>query len=464
MSDRVVGPAPVGVLSVHAVIGLATFALTQFFWSRTLGIVPQAINWFDDVVAVGLGVLALTRAPRPSWLSRAWSVPLTIFVVVALTGALANAVPLGRAVLGLRGVLIYLPVYYALVQSNLDRQHVKRILAAVFVIALAQLPLQFLEFALGVARVGFDFSILDDIAVGTFGPGMANAMGLFMIPFVCLGVGLWLTGRGRQWLVYSTVFAACLVLSSGRAAMMMLPVFLLWMAAQAVGWRRLASPRNLVALVTAGAVIVASADVYYRVTSGAGFLERLSPSVLLQEQVAYSPKAASRLAYYPITFQVLATEAASPWIGLGPGNYASGAGYLTNAPGLNLIRDVFGQWETGRETALNSQFLTSLGEFGIVGVLAFYAMIGLLVRRTLAVYRKEQDRLMRVALIAIAIAQMVFVVGTLVEPVWEDQVLAFPFWLGSALVTKLAESSSSSTAGNAISMYSTVANSLPKDD
>lgn len=463
MSNRV-NPGRVGVLSAHAVIILTAFALTQFFWSRTLGIVPQAVNWLDDVVAVGLGVLALTRTPRSLWLSRAWCVTLTIFVVVALTGAVANAVPLGRTLLGLRGVLIYLPVYYAVVQSNLDRQHIKRILGAVFVIALVQLPLQLLEFALGVARVGFDFSILDDVAVGTFGPGMANAMGLFMIPFVCLGVGLWLIGRGRRWLLCSTIFGACLVLSSGRAAMMMLPVFLVWMAALAVGWRRLASPKNLFALVTAGAVIVASADVYYRVTSGAGFLERLSPAVLLQEQVAYSPKAASRLAYYPITFQVLATEAASPWIGLGPGNYASGAGYLTNAPGLNLIRDVFGQWETGRETALNSQFLTSLGEFGILGVLAFYVMIGLLVRRTLTVYRCEQDPIMRIALIAIAIAQMVLIVGTLVEPVWEDQVLAFPFWLGSALVTKLAESSSRSNSDDATSNYSTVPNPLPNDN
>ena len=464
MSDRIAPLNRIGLLSANAVIALTIFALTQFFWSRTLGIVPQAVNWLDDVVAVGLGVLALTRTPRSSSLSRAWSLPLTVFVVVALTGAIANAVPPGRTVLGLRGVLIYLPVYYAVVQSNLDRRDIKKILGAIFLIALVQLPLQLIEFALGVARVGFDFSILDDVAVGTFGPGMANAMGLFMIPFVCLGVGLWLVGRGRQWLLYSIVFGACLVLSSGRAAMMMLPVFLIWMAALAVGWRKLASPRNLFSLITAGVVIVASADVYYRVTSGAGFLERLSPAVLLQEQVAYSPKAASRLAYYPITFQVLATEAASPWIGLGPGNYASGAGYLTNAPGLNLIRDVFGQWETGRETALNSQFLTSLGEFGILGVLAFYIMIGLLVRRTLTVYRSEQDQLMRVALVAIAIAQVVLIVGTLVEPVWEDQVLAFPFWLGSALVTKLAESSSRSTTDDVASDYSTIANPLPNDN
>jgi len=418
---------------------LTTLALTQFLWSRSLGVVPQAFNWLDDLLVVGLGFLALTRRPRPVPLSHLWAGALAVFLVVALTGTLANEVPAGRALLGLRGVLLYLPLYYAVVVANIDRGGVRAVLAVLVGLALVQFPVQVVEFLWGIVRFGLDFGSLADFAVGTFGTGLANALGLFMVPFVALGVGMWSVGAGARWLLAAVAFGASLVLSSGRAAALLAPVGIVVILGMTHGWRWLASSRQLGRLALIAAVILVAGEAYYRSTSGAGLLARLSPQVLLQEQLTYSSESSARLAYYPVTWEVLASEAASPWIGLGPGNYASGAGYLTNAPGLNLIRDVFGQWETDRETALNSQLLTSLGEFGILGVGSFFLMLALLLRRTLAVHAREGDPRSRVVLGAIAIGQGVFMIGTLVEPVWEDQVIALPFWLVTALVTTMVQ-------------------------
>jgi hypothetical protein len=422
------------------VIGLITvLTLTQFLWTRTLGLAPQPFNWIDDLLVLGIGGLALTRVPRPVPLSHAWAWALGAFALIALASALGNGVSAGRAILGMRGVVLYLPLYYAVVVASLDRDGVHAVLAVLLGLALLQLPVQMLQFLWGITRFGLDFAALGDIAVGTFGEGMANALGLFMVPFVALGVGLWLVGGGPKWLAAAAAFGVSLILSSGRAAALLAPVGIVAILGMTLGWRWLASPRQLVRLAAVAGVLVIAGEVYYRSTSGAGLAQRLSPAVLLREQLTYSPESSSRLAYYPVTWEVLATEAFSPWIGLGPGNYASGAGYLTNAPGLNLIRDVFGQWETDRETALNSQLLTSLGEFGILGLATFYLMLTLLLRRTLIVHARESDLRLRVLLGAIAVGQGVFIVGTLVEPVWEDQVLALPFWLTAALVTKLGQ-------------------------
>lgn len=421
------------------IAAITVLALTQFLWTRTLGFAPQAFNWLDDLLVLALGGLALTRRPRPVPLSHAWASALGVFVVIALASALANGVPPGRAILGMRGVVLYLPLYYAVVVANLDRHGVRAVLAVLLGLALLQLPAQVLEFLWGIGRFGLAFAPLGDVAVGTFGEGMANALGLFMVPCVALGVGLWLAGGGAKWLVAAVVFGASLVLSSGRAAALLAPVGIVAILGMTLGWRWLASPWQLGRLAVIAGVFLIAGQLYYRSTSGAGLVVRLSPTVLLREQLTYSPESSARLAYYPVTWEVLATEAFSPWIGLGPGNYASGAGYLTNAPGLNLIRDVFGQWRTDRETALNSQLLTSLGEFGILGVATYFLMLVMLLRRTLIVHSRESDPRLRVILGAVAIGQGVFIVGTLVEPVWEDQVLAMPFWLVAALVTKLAQ-------------------------
>jgi len=99
---------------------------------------------------------------------------------------------------------------------------------------------------------------------------------------------------------------------------------------------------------------------------------------------------------------------ALPWIGLGPGNYGSGAGYITNAPGFSLIRDVFGQFETNRETALNSQFLATLGEFGILGILLFFVVILALAGRTWIVKQAEGDATTRAVLAAMLVGQLSF--------------------------------------------------------
>jgi O-antigen ligase len=100
---------------------------------------------------------------------------------------------------------------------------------------------------------------------------------------------------------------------------------------------------------------------------------------------------------------------------------------------------VFGQFETNRETALNSQFLATLGETGIIGVSLFMLMILAVARRTLRVRQAETDEVQRAILAAVFVGQLVFLLGGVVEYAWETQPLSFTFWLGSALVTKLAQ-------------------------
>jgi len=427
------------MLTARRLILVSAFIYTQFFWTRTLGILPQATNWIDDVVVLLLGVLALTSVPQPVRLKHTWAWALAAFVALGVVSAFANDVPWRRAALGFRGVLVYVPLYYAVVAASLDEADVWRVVRALVVLMLLQVPVQIVEFGLGIRTNGLSFEALADVAPGTLGAGLSNALGFLYLPFICGSFALLLARRDRRWLIRGMLLTLGLILSSARAATLLLPVCLVLTAALVRGVAAAFSRRSLLALGAVLLISVGIADAYFRVVTGGTLLERMSPAQLMQGQLTYSPTSASRLAYYPVTWGVLTSVAASPWIGLGPGNYGSGAGYLTNSPGLNIIRDVFGQFETDRETALNSQFLASLGEFGILGIVLFFTVILALASRTVVVRRATSDPSSRAVLAAMLVGQLVFLVAAFAEYAWETQPLSYTFWLGSALVTKLAQ-------------------------
>src|SRR5713226_1822280 len=112
------------MLSARGLILLSIFVYTQFFWTRTLGVLPQAMNWVDDVVVVALGALALLRMPPPAPLPKTWAWALGAFVLLGIVSAFANDVPWWRTVLGLRGLLIYLGLYYAVVVAPLEEHDI----------------------------------------------------------------------------------------------------------------------------------------------------------------------------------------------------------------------------------------------------------------------------------------------------------------------------------------------------
>jgi len=425
--------------SARGLILLSILVYTQFFWTRTLGILPQAVNWVDDIVVVGFGALALLRVPAPSRLPRTWGWALSGFVVLGIVSAFANDVPWWRAALGFRGPLVYVPLYYAVVVAPLDETDVQRVMKALVALMLLQVPIQMVEFGLGAHENGLSFEVLGDVAPGTLGTGFSNALGFLYLPFICASLALLLVGRDRRWLIRGGLFLVGLILCSARAATFLLPACLLLTVALVRGFAAVFSRRGLLILGVFLVLAAGLADAYFRLVSGSTLFEKMSPAQLVRDQMTYSPTAASRLAYYPVTWGVLTSVAASPWIGLGPGNYGSGAGYITNAPGFNVIRDVFGQFETNRETALDSQFLATLGEFGIAGVSLFFVVILALARRTLMVREGTSDEMTRALLAAVLVGQLVFLIAAFAEYVWEDQPLSYTFWLSSALVTRLSQ-------------------------
>src|SRR2546423_6441690 len=109
------------MLSARGLTFLSVLVYTQFFLTRTLGILPQAVNWVDDVAVVMLGALALLRVPRPARLPRAWAWALAAFILLGIVSALANGVPWWRAALGARGPLLHVGLYYAVIVAPLER-------------------------------------------------------------------------------------------------------------------------------------------------------------------------------------------------------------------------------------------------------------------------------------------------------------------------------------------------------
>src|SRR2546425_12201421 len=100
---------------------------------------------------------ALSLCPRQPRRSRTWGWALVAFVLLGIVSAFANDVPWWRAALGFRGVLVYVPLYYAVVVAPLDEADVRQVMGALFALTILQVPIQIVEFALGARESGLSF-------------------------------------------------------------------------------------------------------------------------------------------------------------------------------------------------------------------------------------------------------------------------------------------------------------------
>src|SRR2546425_686206 len=173
---------------------------------------------------------ALSLCPRQPRRSRTWGWALAAFVLLGIVSAFANDVPWWRAALGFRGVLVYVPLYYAVVVAPLDEADVWRIVRTLVALMLLQVPIQVVEFGLGAREMGISFD-LGDVAPGTFGTGFSNALGFLYLPFICASAAMLLARGDHGWWFRGGLLMLGLILCSARAATVLLPACLLLTAA-----------------------------------------------------------------------------------------------------------------------------------------------------------------------------------------------------------------------------------------
>ncbi len=381
--------------------------------------VPRELALVADlVVLASLMAVLLRGTANGRRLARAQSgvmYGLMLFVFIAVISTVFNGSSLLDAVGATRALTLGPMAYVVGYSVSADPKGKKILQQSLLGVLILECVLALLQFP-SAAIAGNP-----DLVVGTFGSGGANVLGLFClvgVPYV-LSVE-WL--RPSRAIALALMLSIPIVLSSSRVAMLLLPLVWLvvyWSKIRAVG------PRLLLALVSV-LLAVGTLSVYAAAT-GRSPADEFDLGVITRGQVEVRAGNVPRLAYFSYLVAPLNSR---PWgwiIGLGPGQFASGYAISRSAPNAEALVSRLRVTATGYtsggytyldgEIPVTSQIVSTLSEYGLVGLLC-YAAIPVMV-----LLRARRSRV-RTARVFIWVAAGATLFGSVWANLWELQVWA----------------------------------------
>ncbi|MBN1866647.1 O-antigen ligase family protein [Candidatus Sumerlaeota bacterium] len=426
---------PLALMAVVFLLGLPLLSLyllvlwvpVQYFFTIDVPILPAAADRFDEFLLFVLTVACLIRLSREKrfldlcpWIAA----PATLFLAVGLASTLLNRVPLAPALFGIAMHIEYLLAFWIVANLRPRDRTMRRLVALLLIYAFVQIPIMFWQWK----QAGAAFALLagdaPDLLRGTMGPGGGNAVGYFVLLGIGLLLGLYRArASGSQTLRLAGAFALLFpfILSGSRISLVVLGVFLAWLFLRPA----IRQPRQLLILAAMGLCLVGG--VYYYITRVLVDSEDIL-TLELNLRAESNPASVGRIAYYPISWEVLHRHSFSPLIGTGPATYFSLAGRKYSPP---LAEAYNYRWQGGLPP---SGVLGTGVEYGYLGLAAMYWIVLSFFRIARTVWRRTRDRYWEGIARGYFVALLLFAISPLITNVWEFQTFAFTVWfLGGAL-------------------------------
>jgi hypothetical protein len=410
-----------------AFLALVLFVPTQFWWIDELRVLPGPLRFFDDFLLGLLAVRVLAdrlRTGRPLVTTR-WDLPILILLGVGLLSALVNEVPLGNAVAGIRAPILLALLLYIVVNAPalFDTRYLDWIWRVMLGFALVQVLTATYQYPLR--------SFGADALTGTLGPGGANDLGVFLLPFLfyLLSLRFEAVTRPRWVLPAIVVLVVTTVLCGSRAAWFIAlgTILLLW-------GRRFLRLRPLViaALVGAAVYLFVSGIMYLQ---GVRSMEKTVGLPGIYAALFLVASGGGNLAYYPVVWKLVTAHAAVPLLGLGPGMVSSTAAVHLKAPlYTNLLYDYFGQSLLGLDGEVESQIVATGGEFGLVGLAAGLAVVILWMMEAIRARRDASSAHERALATGVFAAALGALLLTPIRNAWEIPHIALSLWLPGTIL------------------------------
>ncbi len=409
------------------------------------------------LLALLAGILLKRTVRGRHFVSTPIDLALVVFVGICLLSALINGVGLSSTAYGVRILLRYAIVFYAIVNAGFTRRQLRFIFAA-YVAAMG------IQIAAGLVQVLSGGSAKEwfiasrEVAIGdvTFAKGQregGTGLGLFTVIFGTLdsyndyGMFLalaWLTAyalsrerhgfyeKGQLRLLLLLGFA-CVVLSFSRSSLLAVVIGLTTIS-YVRGNRALAWTTAVVLIVGLGAIAVLGAEYsgqYLPVRTTNLLYRWVRPFV--PENLALTQAGNYRLFLaLVVSVRVLAQ---SPVFGLGPGTFASA---LTLSAGSALYENLGMSPERAALYAADSNWTTVLVQTGLVGLVAFLFIMFGMAGFSGRAFRTTSDPTLRGACLAQISATTALVVAGFFGPFFEARYTSFYYWVLGGIVVALA--------------------------
>jgi O-antigen ligase len=389
------------------------------------------------------------------WKRTPLDVPLLIFVGIGVLSAIINRVPPLVAAMGLRILLRYVLLFYLVIQIGFSRRATRRLIIAmlggallVMGVGLAQAIigprltdiLRMREARIGVQTVQTTSGVFEAKGRFIFSTlGRYDALGMYGVVILLLVLALYTyypRWRGiLRWLILAT--GICLALTMSRQS---------WLALYAAlwSWGLLSKKKKravglLLVLALIPAVLIGTAHLMPSLVRSFSPQTLNQASVLTRMLAVFSPEYLQTSAYRAGRLYVLRHVGErimqlAPLLGFGPGRLGS------------LTADFFGfstaellgmeEWQVYLVNDVN--WITILGQFGLIGTLAFLMMFVTLGRYAWRMYNHMYDPLARSMALACVGGIVAFLMLGFFGPNFEQRVVSMYVWLTAGLTVALA--------------------------
>jgi hypothetical protein len=411
------------------------------------------------LMALLLGVLARRAASGTRFVSTPLDLALLAFAAACLVSALVNGVDPKSTAYGIRIVLRYVLVFYAIANGGFTRRDMKYIVGAYLGSAAVQIGVGLTQvMTAGAAKEwfmttrevtigGVDFT--RGLNVAGAGEGLYTAIfgtmenyngygmflaGAWLVAFAMTRSGWRPFGPGRMGVLLALGFV-CIVLSFSRSSLLVLIVGLVAVSYLA-GNRKGALAGAFILVAGLGLVI-------YLGTRYAGQeLPVLSNNILYRWVREFTPErlvwreAGNYRLYllFVISFRVLSQ---SPVLGLGPGTFGSA---LTLMPGEALYQKLGMSRDYATLFAADSNWTTIMAQTGLLGLCCFLFVVFGMAAYSVRALRRTSDPVLRGLCLAQVGLTALLVVAGFFGPFFESRHTSFYFWAVSGMVVGLAAS------------------------
>lgn len=383
--------------------------------------------------------------------------PFALFLLAAIGSAAANFLPFGTALLGLRQIVRFIVLFFAVAALGPSRAFVRKLVVIMFAIALFQSLLgisqALLQGRLDTFLIPSERKVYDSIqlAGGTeqfwtpgtrvFGTlGRYDQLGTFLCFFLLLAAGLVYEirqGRAHRWLFgLFAIGSVALALTYSRASWFGFLLGFFWIAVRLKKDKKVLAAFLAVAAALVAYVLYSGVVVKYLVESPRQtILERLFEAFSYER---YRGEYFGLGRVYWFVQTPMTVVARSPIFGWGPGTYGGGAAAaLGNTQVYDKLGLPYGVY--GQEGYIDNNWFSLWGEVGTLGLALYVWMFVALWRAARRISRDSPDPLQRGLALGFLGAILAVSLQALLGTYLEVRTLALYFWLFAALLISSAQ-------------------------
>ncbi|MEW6556088.1 MAG: hypothetical protein AB1349_01885 [Elusimicrobiota bacterium] len=420
---------------------LIIFVMLQYFLTQQLGL-PERLTLTDDVTFYILLFVTLFRKQNLFKLKKDI---FFVVVAIALTGIFSGFVNGSHfyvTLLGLRGYLQYILLFFLIVNLNITRDEVNR-LTTFFIdtFLVLNIPLMLYQ----IAEVTFITHWWQpDTVKGSFGAGGSN-----MLTYVAILPLFFIFGRiieeknmSKKNILRLIMISIIFIFSQGRYGIILTPLVFLWIyKTKLIFKKRLFKYTILIFSVLI--ILFFSFFVIGEMFSGLHISEGfagLRYYNIYKNFVDWEfnvDMGANRYLWLELVWNYVKKSFTHILVGYGPGEFWSYISYKLKSRITMETFNYWGQLEMGHDAGCACGLVPVIGEFGFLGLFLFWYMYYKIYKFSWKVYKYSFTPELKTFCLAVIAGSIMMFFGVYVQLIWEHQNTVFFYWFFTAMFYKM---------------------------